>query len=74
MIGHARAVLLCRCADRTGLTQALAKVLPSTTAAGWRDRTAMLVQLAIAIVLGAANLLEAQQLQLHHRPLFGTEA
>lgn len=34
----------------------------------------MLVHLAIAIVLGAANLSEAGQLQLHHRPLFGRVA
>jgi hypothetical protein len=56
--------LLRRCADRTGLTQALAKVLPSSTVAGWRDRAGVLVQLAVAIVLGAANLSEAEQLQL----------
>ncbi|MDV9202676.1 IS1380 family transposase, partial [Streptomyces sp. Wh19] len=74
LIGHAGAVLLRRCADRTGLTQALAKVLPSSTAAGWRERAGVLVQLAIAITLGAANLSEAEQLQLHHRPLFGSAA
>ncbi|MET9914997.1 hypothetical protein ABZZ74_51570 [Streptomyces sp. NPDC006476] len=34
----------------------------------------MLVQLAVGIVLGAANLSEAEQLQLHHRPLFGLAA
>ncbi|MGW0994662.1 transposase [Streptomyces sp. NPDC002523] len=74
LIGHAGAVLLRRCADRTGLTEALAAVLPSSTAAGWRDRAAVLVQLAVAIVLGAANLSEAEQLQLHHGPLFGPAA
>jgi hypothetical protein len=74
LVGHAGAVLLRRCADRTGLTQALAKVLPSSTAAGWRDRAGVLVQLAVAIVLGAANLSEAEQLQFHHRPLFGAAA
>ncbi|EGX58717.1 transposase IS4 family protein [Streptomyces zinciresistens K42] len=67
-------MLLRRCADRTGLTDALAGVLPSSTAAGWRDRAGVLVHLAIAIVLGAANLSEAEQLQLHHRPLFGPAA
>ncbi|MFD6325261.1 hypothetical protein ACFWOL_20845, partial [Streptomyces sp. NPDC058442] len=45
LIGHAGAVLLRRCADRTGLTQALATVLPSSTVAGWRDRAAVLVHL-----------------------------
>jgi hypothetical protein len=74
LVGHAGAVLLRRCADRTGLTGALAKVLPSSTAAGWRDRAGVLVHLAIAVVLGAANLSEAEQLQLHHRPLFGLAA
>jgi len=74
LIGHAGAVLLRRCADRTGLTQALATVLPSSTAAGWRERAGVLVHLAVAIVLGAANLSEAEQLQLHHRPLFGAAA
>ena len=74
LIGHAGAVLLRRCADRTGLTGALAKVLPSSTAAGWRERAGVLVHLAVAITLGAANLSEAEQLQLHHRPLFGSAA
>ncbi|MER5918159.1 transposase [Streptomyces sp. NPDC001982] len=74
LIGHAGAVLLRRCADRTGLTDALTKVLPSSTVAGWRDRAAVLVQLAVAIVLGAENLSEAEQLHLHHRPLFGRAA
>ncbi|MEU2427455.1 transposase [Streptomyces sp. NPDC013157] len=74
LVGHAGAVLLRRCADRTGLTQALAKVLPSSTVAGWRERAGVLVQLAVAIVFGAANLSEAEQLQLHHRPLFGAAA
>ncbi|MEU5524910.1 transposase [Streptomyces sp. NPDC047860] len=74
LIGHAGAVLLRRCADRTGLTGALAKVLPSSAAAGWRDRAGVLVRLAVAIVLGASNLSEAEQLQLHHRPLFGPGA
>jgi Transposase DDE domain. len=67
-------VLLRRCADRTGLTGALARVLPSSTVASWRDRAGVLVHLAIAIVLGAANLSEAEQLQLHHGPLFGPAA
>ncbi|WP_307783075.1 hypothetical protein [Streptomyces sp. MBT53] len=74
LVGHAGAVLLRRCVDRTGLTDALAKVLPSSTVAGWRDRAAVLVQLAGAIVLGAENLSEAEQLQLHQRPLFGFAA
>jgi hypothetical protein len=74
LVGHAGAVLLRRCADRTGLTSVLAGVLPSSTATGWRERAGVLVHLAIAIVLGAANFSEAEQLQLHHRPLFGIAA
>jgi hypothetical protein len=74
LIGHAGAVLLRRCADRVGLTGALAKVLPSGGGNGWRDRAQLVVQLAVAVALGASNLLEAEQLQLHHRPLFGTAA
>ncbi|MFE3497900.1 hypothetical protein ACFXOS_33380 [Streptomyces sp. NPDC059175] len=58
----------------TGSVQALGKVLPSSTVAGWRDRAAVLVQLSVAIVLGAENLTEAEQLQLHQRPLFGFAA
>jgi hypothetical protein len=74
LIGHAGAVLLRVCADRMGLTGALAKVLPGGAGSGWRDRAQLVVQLAVAIALGATNLLEAEQLQLHHRPLFGTAA
>lgn len=55
------------------MTDALARVLPQG-GPGWRDRAALLVQLAVAITLGATNLLEAEQLQLHHRPLFGAPA
>ncbi|MGW1506933.1 hypothetical protein ACWCQW_52565 [Streptomyces mirabilis] len=48
--------------------------MPSSTSAGRRERAGVLVQLAVAIVLGAANLSEAEQLQFHHRPLFGLVA
>lgn len=71
LIGHAGAVLLRRLADRTGLTAALAAVLPAGTGTGWRDRAAVVVQLAVAIVLGAVNLSDAEQLQAHHQGLFG---
>jgi hypothetical protein len=74
MIGYAGAVLLRRCADRTGLTGALAKALPVGVGHGWRDRAELVVQLAVAIALGATNVSEAEQLQLHHRPLSGTGA
>jgi Transposase DDE domain group 1 len=74
LVGHAGAVLLRRLADRVGLTRGLAGVLPSSTSAGWRERAGVLVQLAVAIVLGARSLLEAEQLQLHHQGLFGAAA
>ncbi|MEU3042498.1 IS1380 family transposase [Streptomyces diastaticus] len=74
LVGHAGAVLLRRLADRIGLTRGLAGVLPTSTAAGWRQRAAVLVQLAVTIALGARSLLEAEQLQLHHQGLFGLAA
>ncbi|GAA2017551.1 IS1380-like element ISMsm3 family transposase [Nocardiopsis rhodophaea] len=74
LVGHAGAVLLRKLADRTGLTTALAAVLPTSTASSWRQRAHVLVQLAVAIVLKARSLLEAEHLQLHHRQLFGTPA
>ncbi|WP_229877488.1 transposase [Streptomyces bluensis] len=52
LVGHAGAVLLRRCTDRTGLTSVLAGVLPFSTATGWRERAGVLVHLAVAIVLG----------------------
>lgn len=69
LVGHAGAVLLRRLADRVGLTSELAKALPSSAAPGWLDRPTVLVQLAIAIALGAQNLSDAERLALHHRPL-----
>ncbi|MGW1008242.1 transposase [Streptomyces sp. NPDC002520] len=74
LVGHAGAVLLRRLADRVGLTRGLAGVLPSSTSAGWRERAGVLVQLAVAMALGARSLLEAEQLQLHHQGLFGPAA
>ncbi len=71
LIGHAGAVLLRRLADRTGLTAAPAGVLPVGTGTGWRERAPVVVQLAVAIALGARNLSEAEHLQAHHRSLFG---
>lgn len=69
LIGHAGIVLLRRVADRTGLTLALSAALPKGSGPGWRDRGVALVQLACAIVLGAKNILQAEQLQGHWRPL-----
>ncbi len=71
LIGHSGIVLLRRVADRVGLATALGTVMPKGSGNGWRDRGLALVQLACAIVLGARNVLEAEQLQHHWRPLFG---
>jgi len=71
LVGHAGAVLLRRLADRVGLTAALAEVLPGGVGVGWRERAPVVVQLAVAIVLGAKNLSEAEALQAHHQQLFG---
>ncbi|MFE5828306.1 transposase [Streptomyces erythrochromogenes] len=64
-------MVLRRPAGHTGLAAALAGVLPAGTGAGWRGRGAVLVQLAVAIVLGAANLSDGGQLQARHQGLFG---
>ncbi|HEX2419325.1 MAG TPA: transposase, partial [Micromonosporaceae bacterium] len=56
LVGHAGAVLLRRCADRTGLTGALNKVLPKGKGPGWWDRGTVLACLATAIVLGATSM------------------
>jgi len=74
IIGHAGALLLRACADRTGLTTALARVLPSSTANGWRDRAIALITLAGAIACGATNLLEAERLATHQAPILGAPA
>lgn len=71
LIGHAGVMLLRKVADRVGLTRALGAALPKGTGPGWRDRGMALVQLTCAIALGATNVLEAEQLQYHWRPVFG---
>jgi hypothetical protein len=56
LVGHAGAVLLRKCADRTGLTSGLNRILPRGTGPGWWDRGTVLVSLAVAIVLGATSM------------------
>ncbi|WP_406434261.1 hypothetical protein OHA59_45730 [Streptomyces sp. NBC_01589] len=70
LIGHAGVVLLRKVADRVGLPLALSAALPKGSGPGWGDRGVALVQLACAIVLGATNVLEAEQLQHRWRRLF----
>lgn len=70
LVGQAGIVLLRKVADRLGLARALAAALGVGGGPGWRDRGLALVQLACAIALGATNILQAEQLQYHWRPLF----
>jgi Transposase DDE domain group 1 len=74
LVGHAGVVLLHRVADRVGLTAALGRLWPGGGSATWRDRAEVLLGLASAIVLGAKNLSEAEQLQIHHTALLGSPA
>jgi hypothetical protein len=74
LIGHAGAVLLRRCADRTGLTGALEHVLPRGRAVNFLGRDTVLVQLVVALVLGARNLSEAEALLAQQAGVFGPPA
>ncbi|HEV2633806.1 MAG TPA: hypothetical protein VGX23_01595 [Actinocrinis sp.] len=70
LIGHAGAVLLRRCADKTGLTSALSTALGRRgLLPGW-DRGVVLVQLAVAICLGAGSLADIALLG-HQQAVFG---
>jgi hypothetical protein len=59
-------VVLHAVADRAGLTAALGPLWPGGGSPTWRDRAHVLLGLTSAIVLGATNLSEAEQLQAHH--------
>lgn len=74
LVGHAGAVLLRACADRTGLTQALSSVMPSSTAADWWDRGVALVGTAVAIVLGAVNMSDVERMWAQQAAVFGSPA
>ncbi|MEN3305358.1 MAG: hypothetical protein V7603_1560 [Micromonosporaceae bacterium] len=71
LVGHAGAVLLRRCADRVGLTAALGAVFPTGKGPGWWDRGVVLVDLAVAITLGAVCLSDIDLLA-HQAGVFGT--
>jgi hypothetical protein len=70
LVGHAGAVLLRRCGDRTGLTRALGAVLPKGKGPGWWDRGTVLVSLAVAITLGATSVSDINLLA-HQVGVFG---
>ncbi|WP_430792084.1 transposase, partial [Actinoplanes sp. G11-F43] len=70
LVGHAGAVLLRKCADLTGLTSGLSRVLPRGKGPGWWDRGTVLVSLAVAVVLGATSMSDIGMLA-HQGLLFG---
>ena len=70
LVGHAGAVLLRKCADRVGLTTALGGVLPAGQGPGWWDRGLVLVNLAVAIALGARGMSDIALLA-HQARVFG---
>jgi hypothetical protein len=70
LVGHAGAVLLRRCADRTGLTAALGGVFATGRGPGWWDRGVVLVDVAVSIVLGAVCLSDIDLLT-HQAAVFG---
>ena len=69
LVGQAGIVLLRSVADKTGLTDALGRIWPSSPAASWVDRASALVYLACSIALGAKNLSDAERMAHHHQPL-----
>jgi Transposase DDE domain group 1 len=70
LIGHAGAVLLRRCADRSGLTRALNAAIPRGEGPVWWDRGTVLVSLAVSIGLGATSMSDIGLLE-HQVPVFG---
>jgi hypothetical protein len=70
LVGHAGAMLLRRCGDRTGLTAALSAVLPTGKGPGWLDRGVVLMSLAVTIVLGARSMSDIALLA-HQAAVFG---
>jgi hypothetical protein len=72
LVGHAGAVLLRRCADKTGLTSTLNGLWPRGRGPAWWDRGLVLVDLAITIALGGTCLSDITLLG-HQRPVFGAE-
>ncbi|WP_410007855.1 transposase [Planotetraspora sp. A-T 1434] len=70
LVGHAGAVLLRKCADQAGLTGALGAVLARLERSPVWDRGVVLVNLAVAIVLGATSMRQITLLA-HQALLFG---
>jgi hypothetical protein len=71
LVGHAGAVLLRRCADGVGLTSALSGALNRRERSPVWDRGVVLVQLAVAIALGATAMADIGVLR-HQAAIFGS--
>jgi hypothetical protein len=70
LVGHAGAVLLRKCADQAGLTGALGTVFARLECSPVWDRGVVLVNLAVAIVLGATSMRQITLLA-HQALVFG---
>ncbi|MCT9934525.1 IS1380 family transposase [Planotetraspora sp. A-T 1434] len=70
LVGHAGAVLLRKCADQTGLTTELGAVFARLESSPLWDRGVVMVQLAVAIVLGATSMRQISVLA-HQAEVFG---
>lgn len=70
LVGHAGTVLLRKAADRCGLTAALSRALARIGKFPQVDRSAALVSMAVAIVLGARSMRDIALLD-HQAPVFG---
>ncbi|MFI0349932.1 hypothetical protein [Actinomadura sp. 9N407] len=74
LVGHAGAVLLRTCADRTGLTCALSAVMPYSQAAGWWDRGRDHGRHGGGDRAGAVNLSDVERLWAQQAAVFGVPA
>ncbi|MEV6985494.1 hypothetical protein AB0M95_30120 [Sphaerisporangium sp. NPDC051017] len=70
LLGHAGAVLLRKCADQSGLTAELGTVFARLGACPLWDKGVVLVQLAVAIVLGATSMRQIS-VPAHQAEVFG---
>jgi hypothetical protein len=73
LVGHAGAVLLRRCADATGLTEALGRALPRGGGPLWWDRGVVMVPVAVPVVLGATAMSDIALLD-HQASVFARPA
>jgi len=72
LVGHGGVVLLRRCADRVGLTTALASAFPQGKTSTWWDRGLVLVCTAVVIAVGGTCMSDVELLLGHQGPVFGS--